>query len=208
MSGRALLAMGESAFLVECRDNVDARSVAAAVMTEARAIEGLADVVPAARTVLVTFTNRRLAADAVSTLRRLAQAARAITDDDAGVVRIPTRYDGPDLDLVAASAGLSRDEVVELHSRALYDVAFLGFVPGFAYLTGLPAQLETPRRSDPRTRVPSGSVGVAGDMTAIYPRSGPGGWQLIGCTDLRMFDATHDPPSLLTAGAKVRFVPA
>ena len=115
------------------------------------------------------------------------------------------RYDGADLPLVADTAKLSIAEVVELHTGAEYTVAFCGFAPGFGYLTGLPERLHQARLDDARPKVPAGSVGVAGEFSAVYPRSSPGGWRLIGRTDLVMFHPSADPPARLAPGDRVRF---
>jgi hypothetical protein len=115
---------------------------------------------------------------------------------------------GPDLEVVAKQAKLSAAEVVRLHAGATYTVAALGFSAGFPYLLGLPAPLATPRRATPRLRVPGGSVGIGGAQTGVYPREGPGGWQLIGRTSLELFDPQRTPdPSLVSAGDRVRFRP-
>jgi KipI family sensor histidine kinase inhibitor len=129
----------------------------------------------------------------------------------AGPVEIAARYggpDGPDLELVAEAHRLSPASVIELHAGATYRVLFLGFAPGFAYLDGLPPELATPRRSTPRERVPAGSIGIAGRQTAVYPLSMPGGWNLIGRTDVTLFDASLERPARLAPGDTVRFVPA
>lgn len=123
-------------------------------------------------------------------------------------IEIPVSYDGPDLGDVAAHCGLSADEVVRRHTAAEYVVYFLGFQPGFAYLGGLDASLHTPRRSEPRVAVPAGSVGIGGAQTGIYPLVTPGGWQLIGRTDIPLFDPQAEPPTLLAPGDRVRFVAA
>ncbi len=126
------------------------------------------------------------------------------------IVEIPVCYGGetgPDLESVAAMHGMTADEVVRLHSEALYTVYFLGFVPGFAYLGGLPEVLATPRRASPRTRVEAGSVGIGGNQTGVYPFATPGGWQIIGRTTLEMFQADRESMSLLEIGDVVRFRP-
>lgn len=125
---------------------------------------------------------------------------------DLGVVRIGVHYDGPDLDAVAALTGLTRAEVVARHAGRECVVAFGGFMPGFAYLTGLDPALHVPRRPSPRERVPAGSVAVAGEFTAVYPAATPGGWQVLGRTDVVLFDPSRREPALLTPGARVRFV--
>jgi KipI family sensor histidine kinase inhibitor len=123
-------------------------------------------------------------------------------------IAIPACYDaefGPDLADVAAHNGISAEEVIALHSSAIYTVYFLGFSPGFGYLGGLPKELRTPRLASPRSRVPAGSVGIAGEQTAVYPSGTAGGWRLIGRTPLVMFDATSDSPSRLQPGDRVKF---
>jgi KipI family sensor histidine kinase inhibitor len=126
------------------------------------------------------------------------------------LVDIPVCYGGdfgPDLTGLAAKHGMTPEEVVSIHSAPTYSVSFLGFVPGFGYLSGLPATLVTPRLPAPRRGVPAGSVGIAGHQTGVYPCATPGGWQLIGRTPLQMFDAGRDPMSLLAIGDSVRFTP-
>jgi KipI family sensor histidine kinase inhibitor len=126
------------------------------------------------------------------------------------VIELPTRYggaDGPDLDEVAALHGLSARAVIEFHAGTVYRVAFVGFLPGFAYLGSLPHSLATPRRATPRERVPAGSVGIADRQTGVYPFASPGGWQLIGRTATTVWDPRRDPPALLEPGRRIRFVP-
>ncbi|WP_377323398.1 allophanate hydrolase subunit 1 [Pimelobacter simplex] len=115
-------------------------------------------------------------------------------------------YDGPDLAEVAGQTGLSEAEVVAAHTATPWRVAFGGFAPGFAYLVGGDPRLRVPRRAEPRTTVPAGSVGLAGEFSGVYPRASPGGWQLIGRTDVVLWDLDREPPALLAAGATVRFV--
>ncbi|MBU6493248.1 MAG: 5-oxoprolinase subunit PxpB [Burkholderiales bacterium] len=124
-------------------------------------------------------------------------------------IEIPVRYGGahgPDLAEVALRTGLSPEAVVQRHADGDYVVYFLGFLPGFAYLGGLDPSLATPRRAEPRLAVPAGSVGIGGAQTAIYPVVSPGGWQLIGRTDLPLFDPAQMPPTLLSPGDHVRFI--
>lgn len=121
-------------------------------------------------------------------------------------VELETSYDGPDLADVAALWGVSRDEVVEIHTSTLFVVAFCGFSPGFAYCTGLSSERAVPRRSSPRPRVEPGSVALADVYTGVYPTSSPGGWQVIGHTSARLWDLTRDEPALLSPGTAVRFV--
>jgi KipI family sensor histidine kinase inhibitor len=168
--------------------------------------------VPGYASVLVPFDPVRLdPADAAERLGRLVAAVHAPDDQPAGpeeVIRV--RYggsDGQDLADVARTTGLSERDVVALHGSVTYLVYMLGFAPGFAYLGTLPAELALPRRAEPRTRVPAGSVAIAGRQTAIYPFETPGGWHLIGSTDVAMWDPATDPPSRLRSGMRVRFVP-
>jgi KipI family sensor histidine kinase inhibitor len=165
---------------------------------------GVLELVPAARTVLVRFDPE------LTGFSRLRDELAAIPLPDGGgragrEVVVPMRYDGPDLHEVSVATGLSRAEVVERHSRGSYTVAFCGFSPGFGYLTGLDPALHLPRRTDPRTAVPAGSVALADRYTGVYPRSSPGGWRLIGHSDLVAWDLRRDPPALFTPGTRVRF---
>jgi KipI family sensor histidine kinase inhibitor len=120
-------------------------------------------------------------------------------------VEIEVVYDGPDLAEVARLTGLDEHEVVEAHTGTPWRIAFGGFAPGFAYLTGGDARLTVPRRDEPRTTVPAGAVGLAGEYSGVYPRPSPGGWQLIGRTDAVLWDAERDPPAMLAPGGTVRF---
>lgn len=223
-----LLPMGEEALLVEVGAGdpgggadddgaavVDGVLALRAACEEAVAAgEGVwadvAEVVPAARTVLlVTGPGADLGALGAR-VRDLAGRTRPdpAAVADAEEVEVEVVYDGPDLEEVASITGLSREEVVAAHTGTPWRVGFGGFAPGFAYLVGGDPRLEVPRRSDPRTRVPAGSVGLAGTLSGIYPRPSPGGWQLIGTTEAVLWDVDRDPPALLTPGLVVRFVEA
>ncbi|CAM3413471.1 5-oxoprolinase subunit PxpB [Paenibacillus lupini] len=140
--------------------------------------------------------------------------ARGILDSDREIqsrqIDIPTYYGGrygPDLLESAARSDLTADQFIEEHAKADYTVAMIGFMPGFPYLSGLPQQLEQPRKSVPRAVVPAGSVGIAGKQTGIYPLATPGGWQLIGYTPIVLFDKERSEPVLLRAGDRIRFIP-
>lgn len=192
--------IGWGTVLVEVAGVAEARAVYAA-LAPLRVDGTLTEVVPAARSVLVEGDPLP---DLAALLRDLPPAP-----GPAGTgLEIPVTYDGPDLADVARLAGLPAEEVVARHLAAAYTVAFSGFAPGFGYLTGLPAELHVARRDSPRTAVPAGAVGVAGEFTGVYPRRSPGGWQLLGRTDLVLWDADRDPPALLVPGTPVRFVPA
>ena len=211
---------GDAALLVTFGERADpdltARAGALARLLDERrpASPAVGRAVPAHATVLLPFDP--LAMDATAAAELVRHAVGTMTgasgSDAAGdLIDIPVRYggsDGPDLEEVAERHGLSAADVIDLHAGARYRVLFLGFAPGFAYLGGLPDAIATPRRPSPRERVPAGSVGIAGEQTGVYPLAMPGGWQLIGRTDARLWDATRPSPALLRPGDRVRFVPA
>jgi KipI family sensor histidine kinase inhibitor len=199
---------GERAALLDCADAAPA--AVAAALRELAAIKGvsLTEIVPGAATVLVVAADAAALARVLTMLPDLEIQPLSDAPSGAAVIEIPVRYDGPDLASVAAASGLSVPEVIDLHSSATYQAAFTGFAPGFAYLTGLDSRLVLPRRSTPRPSVPAGSLAIADVYTAVYPRSSPGGWHLIGTTDISLFDATRDPPALVTPGSYVRYTPA
>ena len=168
-------------------------------------IPGVVNLHPAYDSVLIVFNPL------LTTHEAIQQAARQIPATPAKQGRhhiIPVTYNGPDLAALAQHHSLAPERVIELHAAALYTVAFLGFVPGFAYLDGLPAALHTPRLPAPRKLVPAGSLGIAGSQTGIYPAATPGGWQLIGHTPIELFNAANEPMSLLQPGDTVTFQPA
>ena len=175
----------------------------------------LGNPVPGATSVLVGYDPRAL--DSTEAAARVRSALDAVAGGEPQaertrppLVELPTRYggsDGPDLADLAAAAGLSEQAVIELHASVEYVVAFLGFAPGFAYLSAVPAAIATPRRATPRERIRAGSVGIADRRTAVYPGGTPGGWQLVGRTDVGVWDARRAPPALLAPGTLVRFVP-
>jgi KipI family sensor histidine kinase inhibitor len=231
--GLRIVPFGDAAVLVILSDAVGpGPEPAARAMTIARALDerrpgspAIGRSVPAHKTVLVPFDPLAIdIGDVIALVRDTARAGPGMTDDDGGppeakpaepaeraaIVEIPVRYgdgDGPDLVELAATRGLRPADVIELHAGARYRVLFLGFAPGFAYLGGLPAELVSPRRTSPRERVPAGSVAIAGEHTGVYPLAMPGGWNLIGRTDARLFDPARPDPALLHPGGVVRFVP-
>ncbi|NNN34945.1 allophanate hydrolase subunit 1 [Streptomyces sp. S3(2020)] len=198
------LPVGDGALLVEVSSGEEAQALHAELLR--RRAEGsltVAEIVPAARTVLL---------DGLADPARLASELTASAVPPApprarDVVELPVRYDGPDLADVAAHWGVAPHEVARIHAATGFTVAFCGFAPGFGYLTGLPRQYDVPRRATPRTAVPPGSVALAGPYTGVYPRSSPGGWQLIGTTDTVLWDHARVPAALLSPGTRVRFVP-
>jgi KipI family sensor histidine kinase inhibitor len=167
----------------------------------AAALDGVEDIVPGARTVLVH--HHGVDRDALEALLVPSGGARPASGP---LVEIPVVYDGPDLAEVAEATGLSVAEVIARHSSQTYGAAFLGFTPGWAYLVGLDPQLHLPRRSTPRTVVPAGSLAIASEFTGVYPTNSPGGWHLLGHTDVQMFDPSRAKAALVMAGDRVRFV--
>lgn len=200
-----VLPVGRTGLLVELETGREVEELHAELLRRraAGALPTVQEIVPAARTVLISGLADPAGLTAELTRWRIAPVD--LTDEEA--VEIPVRYDGPDLAEVAAHWGVTPDEVARIHSAAAFRVAFCGFAPGFGYLTGLPDSHDVPRRATPRTKVPAGSVALAGPYTGVYPRSSPGGWQLIGTTDALLWDPTRARAALLTPGTRVRFVP-
>ncbi len=205
----ALREVVDGALLVEFPDAPEeqANSAAAAIARDlaVNRLSGVQDAVPGARTLLVLFDPRTLERARLNELLR--EPARA-AQGPGQTVTIPVRYGGgrgPDLDGLALSAGMSPGEFARLHRSALYRVAFIGFAPGFPYLTGLPQPLHAPRLASPRPRVPPGSLGIGGKYTGVYPSSTPGGWRLIGNVPFRLFSPAANPPATLAPGDRVRF---
>ncbi|MBO0824886.1 MAG: carboxyltransferase domain-containing protein, partial [Actinobacteria bacterium] len=185
-----------------------AASVAAAVRSAA--LPGVIDVVPAAETVLVTVEPGSWDLTVLATqLRSLAAVpVPALAADSTAELVLDTVYDGPDLANVATISGLTVAEVISRHAAASYRVGWLGFSPGFGYLTGLdPVLAAVPRLATPRVTVPAGSVAIAGGLAAVYPSASPGGWQLLGRTAELLWDPLRDPPTALSPGRRVRFRP-
>lgn len=188
--------------LVELADLGEALALFNAL--ETNPVAGIREVIPAARTLLIAFDPAALSEDALAN----AMAARAGGERrlaSGPLIEIPVCYDGEDLAEVAGMLAMSVDEVVRRHGESEYVAAFTGFAPGFAYLSGGDPQLAVPRRKSPRTQVPAGAVGLAGEFSGIYPKASPGGWQLIGTTPLAMFEIDRTPASLLQPGTRVRF---
>lgn len=199
------LPVNSHAFLVELTDL--AQTLALLEALQAAAIPAVEEVVPAASTLLVRFHPARIRREDLAA--RIAAMPLAQGGQKPGrLVEIPVRYDGEDLDEVAQRLGLAREEVIRRHTGSEYQVAFTGFAPGFAYLAGGDPVFDVPRRATPRTRVPAGAVGLAGRFSGVYPQDSPGGWQIIGVTDVPMWDSTRDAPALLQPGMRVRFVAA
>lgn len=198
-----VLPCGDAGLLVELSGLDDVLALHGAL--EDRPPAGVVDLVPAARTLLVRFDPLRTGPGEVERAVREAEPV-PVQRKSGELVEVPVVYDGPDLADVAEHTGLSEPEVIAEHTATEWTVAFGGFAPGFGYLTGGSGRLDVPRRAESRTRVPTGAVGLAGTFSGVYPRSSPGGWQLIGHTDLAMWDVDRDPPALLRPGVRVRFV--
>lgn len=191
----------DRALLVETADLDEAMSLHRAWT----GMTGVVELVPGARTVLVHFDPLVISAAGLAALLA-ATVPDAVPPRATGELTIAVRYDGADLAEVAGLLGVSAEEVVRRHAAAHWTVAFTGFAPGFGYLVGDDPLFDVPRRPSPRTRVPAGSVGLAGRFTGAYPRESPGGWQLIGSTDAPLWDVRREPPALLAPGTRVRFV--
>jgi KipI family sensor histidine kinase inhibitor len=204
---------GDAGLLLELEPVIDAavnaRAISIASALRYRAINGIRDIVPTFRSVAIHFDPS--VANPVQLREALAQAVREGHDIHEGrLIEVPVVYGGehgPDLAEVARWARLSTEKVIDRHIAVDYRVFMFGFMPGFAYLGSVDDRIAAPRRTDPRVKVPAGSVGIAGRQTGVYPFDSPGGWQLIGRTALRMFDATRSTPALCSPGDRVRFVP-
>ncbi|WP_194822807.1 allophanate hydrolase subunit 1 [Micromonospora sp. S-DT3-3-22] len=196
--------VGRHALLLDCDDPAQVERWRAELWRR-REAGGLsaAEIVPAAGTVLLDGVP-----DPASTAARIAgwTPDPAVTTAEVATVEVPTVYDGEDLPRIAAHWRLTVPQVVHRLESTEFRVAFCGFAPGFAYLTGLPPQYAVPRLPTPRPRVPAGSVALAGPYAGIYPSASPGGWLLVGRTTLTLFDVSADPPATLTPGTRVRLV--
>ena len=197
-----VLTYGDRSLLIEAETTEEAIGWTVAI-NEAD-LPGVVDVVPGARTVLVTADGPGRTGALRTALERLTPAPEKARRYGP-TIDVPVIYDGPDLEDVARLTGMTTHEVITAHTGTPWHVAFGGFAPGFAYLIGGDPRLQVPRRDDARTKVPAGAVGLAGEFSGIYPRQSPGGWQLLGHTDLPMWDVDRDPPALLQPGTLVRF---
>ncbi len=206
---------GDSALVVEFEARIDAainaRAIALADALQAGDLTGIRDIVPTYRSVAVYFDPLRTDYEALlAFVETHANRVPDVAGDERTSVRIPVCYGGelgPDLDDVAAFASAAAEDVIELHASVTYRVFMLGFVAGFAYLGTVDERIAMPRHPTPRVRVPSGSVGIAGVQTGVYPAETPGGWRLIGRTPVKPFDPDRAEPFLMKAGDAVRFYP-
>src|SRR5438309_12027774 len=199
--------LGDTALIAELGTRLDTalntRAIALASALKKR--RDVRQAVPAHGNVTVQFDPDQIAYEALAAAIRRLATKRPPIEEPGRLHRIPVVYDGPDLDQVASSLGVTPRQVIELHGRPIYRAFLIGFVPGWAYLGPVPEELVLPRRPVPRTLVPAGSVAIAGRQTGIYPLATPGGWHLIGRTSVRLFLPDSDPPSLFRAGDRVKF---
>jgi len=195
--------MGEGAVLVEVAGHAEAHALRHALLD--RPLAGVRELIPGESSLLIVMDPLILDLD---TLAAHLPVVGKKTSAPGSLHEFRVVYDGEDLAIVAKQLGVTPQEVVRRHTLPLYEVAFLGFVPGFPYLTGLDPSLRMPRRSRPRTRVPAGSVAMADGYTGIYPQATPGGWHILGRCPDRLFDATRLQPALLMPGDRVRFMAA
>ena len=209
------LPAGDKALIVEFGDSISPeinkkiRNMYIAI--EKSQLEGIIGMVPTYRSLLVSYNPLKIKYnDLCQALREFEDNLTDTDSEPAKVVEIPTIYGGeygPDIEFVAEHNNISIDEVIEIHSSRNYLIYMLGFTPGFPYLGGMSEKIETPRLKTPRTKIPAGTVGIAGKQTGIYPIDSPGGWQLIGRTPVKLYDPFADPPVLLNSGDYLRFVP-
>jgi KipI family sensor histidine kinase inhibitor len=202
--GNTVLDYGDQALMVQCGSTAEVLAWADAL--RAAALPGVLDIVPAARTVLVKLDGPRNQGVIRQRLRKMPVTAdEAASSDRSADMVIDVVYDGPDLAEVASHTGLTTAQVINAHTSTPWRVGFGGPVPGFAYLVDGDPRLRVPRRSEPRSPAPAGSVALAGEFSAVYPRQSPSGWQLIGHTDAVLWDLERPNPALLMQGMWVQF---
>jgi len=207
--------LGDSAVLVTLSENITPetadRVLALDQALRAAQIEGVVDCVPAYTSLLVKYDPAKIEFEHLTKkILSIKFRSRDANKTESRRIEILVRYggdQGPDLENVAGLTGLTTEEVIRLHCSVEYTVCFIGFLPGFPYLSGMDPRLAAPRLATPRQLVPAGSVGIAGSQTGIYPLDSPGGWRIIGRTTLTIFDPRCEPPVLLKAGDRIKFIP-
>ena len=215
MQNVKILTAGDSSILIQFGNAIDpdinARIAATVQLMKEQHIEGVVDIIPAFCSLLINYDPRVISYDEMKTrMEKILSVEIAAGARKKKVFEIPVCYGGafgPDLPAIAEHAGLTEQEVIDIHTSTDYLIYMLGFLPGFTYLGGLDARIHTPRLANPRIRIPAGSVGIGGSQTGIYPMDSPGGWQLMGLTPVRTYDPDREVPILVEAGDYIRFVP-
>ena len=199
--------MGDTALLAELSTRLDTaiNTRAIALATALRKRRDVRQAIAGYASVTVQFDPEQATHESLAAAIKRLAAKRPPMDEPGRLHRIPVSYDGPDVDEVGERLQLARETIIEIHTRPIYRVFLVGFVPGWAYLGPLPEELALPRREVPRTQVPGGSVAIAGRQSGIYPLPTPGGWHLIGRTNVKLFLPDSDPPCLFRAGDRVKF---
>ena len=214
MKNYQILIEGDSSVLIVFGDTISTeinqRITSTVQLIRAQRIEGIVDMIPAFVSLLINYNPLVISFDALKTrLEKLLQVETKASETVKRVFEIPVCYGGefgPDLKNIADHAGLSEEEVVNIHTSRDYLIYMLGFLPGFCYLGGLDERIHTPRLATPRLKIPAGSVGIGGSQTGIYPMDSPGGWQLMGKTPVKTYDPERETPILVQAGEYIRFV--
>ena len=215
MQNVKILTAGDSSILIQFGNAIDpdinARIAATVQLMREQHIEGVVDMIPAFCTLLINYDPRVISYDEMKMrMEKILSVEIAAGARKKKVFEIPVCYGGefgPDLPTIAEHAGLSEQEVIDIHTSTHYLIYMLGFLPGFTYLGGLDERIHTPRLANPRIRIPAGSVGIGGSQTGIYPMDSPGGWQLMGLTPVKTYDPEREVPILVEAGDYIRFVP-
>ncbi len=215
MQNIKILTAGDASLLIEFGKEISPeinRKITATVqLMKEQHIEGVVDIIPAFCSLLINYDPRVLSYDELSKrMKRLLNMDIKTGESSRRVFEIPVCYGGkygPDLENIAKHAGLTEEEVIEIHSSRDYLIYMLGFLPGFCYLGGLDERIHTPRLANPRLKINAGSVGIGGSQTGIYPLDSPGGWQLMGMTPVKTYDPDREVPILLSAGDYIRFIP-
>lgn len=215
MKKAKILTAGDSALLIEFEQKIapeiNAQITAFVHLLKEQHIEGVTDLIPAFASLLINYDPRVIGyKDLKARIEELLKIEVSEEASEARVFEIPVCYGGeygPDIANIAENAGLSEQEVIDVHCSKDYLIYMLGFLPGFVYLGGLDERIHTPRLANPRISIPAGSVGIAASQTGIYPLNSPGGWQLLGMTPVKTYDPERETPILVEAGDYIRFVP-
>lgn len=210
-----ILTEGDSSLLIEfgkeISPEVNAKITGTVQLLKEQHIEGVLDIIPAFCSLLLNYDPRVISYDELkSRMERLVKLDIKTGEQKKRIYEIPVCYGGeygPDLENIAEHAGLTVEEVIQIHSSKDYLIYMLGFLPGFCYLGGLDERIHTPRLANPRVKINAGSVGIGGSQTGIYPLDSPGGWQLMGLTPVKTYDPEREIPILVQAGDYIRFVP-